>query len=45
MTIAFIGVYILARGSVSVSGAFVIPMISDCADYETLVYELELLPF
>lgn len=35
MTIAFIGVYILARGSVSVSGAFVIPMISDCADYET----------
>ena len=35
MTIAFIAVYILARGSVGVSGAFVIPMISDCADYET----------
>ncbi len=35
MTIAFIGLYILAKGSVSVSGAFVIPMISDCADYET----------
>ena len=35
MTIAFIGIYILARGAVSVSGAFVIPMISDCADYET----------
>ena len=32
MTIAFIGIYIIARGSVSVSGAFVIPMISDCAD-------------
>ncbi len=35
MTIAFIAVYIIARGSVGVSGAFVIPMISDCADYET----------
>ena len=35
MTIAFIGIYIIARGAVSVSGAFVIPMISDCADYET----------
>ena len=35
MTIAFIGLYIIAKGVVSVSGAFVIPMISDCADYET----------
>ena len=35
MTIAFIAVYIIAKGSVGVSGAFVIPMISDCADYET----------
>jgi len=35
MTIAFIAIYIIARGSVGVSGAFVIPMISDCADYET----------
>lgn len=35
MTIAFIGIYIIARGAVGVSGAFVIPMISDCADYET----------
>ena len=35
MTIAFIGIYIIAKGVVSVSGAFVIPMISDCADYET----------
>lgn len=35
MTIAFIVIYIIAKGSVSVSGAFVIPMISDCADYET----------
>ena len=35
MTIAFLGIYIIAKGSVSVSGAFVIPMISDCADYET----------
>ena len=35
MTIAFIVVYIIAKGSVGVSGAFVIPMISDCADYET----------
>ena len=32
MTIAFIGLYIIAKGVVSVSGAFVIPMISDCAD-------------
>ncbi len=35
MTIAFIAVYIVAKGAVGVSGAFVIPMISDCADYET----------
>ena len=35
MTIAFLGIFILARGAVGVSGAFVIPMISDCADYET----------
>lgn len=35
MTIAFIVVYIIAKGAVGVSGAFVIPMISDCADYET----------
>ena len=35
MTIAFIAIYIVARGAVGVSGAFVIPMISDCADYET----------
>ena len=35
MTVAFIAIYIVARGAVGVSGAFVIPMISDCADYET----------
>ncbi len=35
MTIAFLIIYILAKGAMSVSGAFVIPMISDCADYET----------
>lgn len=35
MTVAFIVVYIIAKGAVGVSGAFVIPMISDCADYET----------
>ena len=35
MTIAFIGIYIIAKGAIGVSGAFVIPMISDCADYET----------
>lgn len=35
MTIAFLIVYILARGVMSVSSAFVIPMISDCADYES----------
>ena len=35
MTISFLVIYILGRGAVGVSGAFVIPMISDCADYET----------
>lgn len=35
MTIIFLVVYIIARGATGVSGAFVIPMISDCADYET----------
>ena len=35
MTISFLVVYIIARGATGVSGAFVIPMISDCADYET----------
>ena len=35
MTIAFLGVYIIARGAMGVANAFVIPMISDCADYET----------
>ncbi len=35
MTIAFIVVYILSKGAVAISNAFVIPMISDCADYET----------
>ncbi|MGL5330025.1 MAG: MFS transporter [Peptostreptococcaceae bacterium] len=35
MTIAFLVVYVIGRGATGVSGAFVIPMISDCADYET----------
>lgn len=35
MTIVFLVVYIIAKGATGVSGAFVIPMISDCADYET----------
>lgn len=35
MTIIFLVVYIIAKGATGVSGAFVIPMISDCADYET----------
>lgn len=35
MTIAFLGLYILGKGATSISGAFVMPMISDCADYET----------
>ncbi|MGL5694059.1 MAG: MFS transporter [Peptostreptococcaceae bacterium] len=35
MTIAFLVIYVIGRGATGVSGAFVIPMISDCADYET----------
>lgn len=35
MTISFLLVYIIAKGATGVSNAFVIPMISDCADYET----------
>lgn len=35
MTISYIVIQIISQGAVGVSGAFVIPMISDCADYET----------
>ncbi len=35
VTIGFIVIQIISQGAVGISGAFVIPMISDCADYET----------
>ena len=35
VTIGYIVIQVLAQGAVGISGAFVIPMISDCADYET----------
>ncbi len=35
LTIAFIVIYILLKASMGVSGNIVIPMIADCADYET----------
>ncbi len=34
-TIIYIVIVVLSGGAVGISGAFVIPMISDCADYET----------
>ena len=35
MTALWIGIYCLANGVKSVSSSIVIPMIADCADYET----------
>lgn len=35
MTVAYIVIQVISQGAVGVAGAFVIPMISDCADYET----------
>lgn len=37
MTIAYIVIQMLAQGAVGMANAFVIPMISDCADYETSI--------
>lgn len=37
MTIGFILLYTISKGAIAISGAFVIPMISDCADYETSI--------
>ena len=35
MTILWIGTFCIAKGFTSISGGIVIPMIADCADYET----------